>query len=266
MVSRDGFHSNVEGAAPIFSPVRSLQRGLAVLEVVNQLRCGRLSEIVKRVDLPRPTVIRLLETLEAGGYIARNAANGVYEPSPRAMCLSEGFNSHGWLVTITTPTLRRLVHEIGWPSDVMILRGTRIIVVNSSRHMTALNVDRRFVGAEGSLAHSSGGRAYLAYCGETERKRLLQLILNVAERNSVIAEIERTRERGYAIRDPKARPEMNAIAIPVMVGPDVVCTLNCVYVSNASSAEIVAEHCLPALRSAAQEISETYVSQRAVRT
>lgn len=53
--------------------VRSLARGLAVLSYVNKSGESRPAEIAKALGLPRPTVYRLLETLEEMGYVAFSA-------------------------------------------------------------------------------------------------------------------------------------------------------------------------------------------------
>lgn len=241
-----------------FPPVRALLRGLKILEILNALRCCTVSEIVRAAGLPRPTVVRLLETLESDGYIVRNTSTGTYEPSPRVIALAEGFNADGWFVTVTTPILRALFEEIGWPSDVMMLRGDRMTVRNSSRQMSVLDIDRRFVGMESPLSVSSGGRAYLAYCSDTERDRLLQLVSNLAERRMLYAEIEETRRRGYSVRDHRAKPHIGSIAIPVMAGNSLVSTLNCVYLPNVATAAEVAQRCLPAMTRAAERIAQAF--------
>ena len=50
--------------------VRSLARGLAILRFVNAAGDTRVSEIAAELKLPRPSVYRLLHTLEEEGYIA----------------------------------------------------------------------------------------------------------------------------------------------------------------------------------------------------
>lgn len=53
-------------------PIRSLLRGLDVLEAVRGHDGVTVTEAARRVRLPRTTAYRILETLRAGGHIVRD--------------------------------------------------------------------------------------------------------------------------------------------------------------------------------------------------
>ncbi|MEY9396421.1 DNA-binding transcriptional ArsR family regulator [Bradyrhizobium japonicum] len=55
--------------------VRAFKRGLDVLQEVNRSGGIRAGDVARALDLPRPTVYRLLETLEELGYVARSASD-----------------------------------------------------------------------------------------------------------------------------------------------------------------------------------------------
>ncbi len=50
--------------------VRALTRGLDVLHALNRKSGRTARDLAESTGLPRPTVYRLLETLEATGYVA----------------------------------------------------------------------------------------------------------------------------------------------------------------------------------------------------
>ena len=179
--------------------------------------------------------------------------------------MSDGFNADSWFVSVTDPILSALLDEIRRPSDLMVIRGDRMSVRNSNRTRSAMNVNRRFVGMESPITVSGGGRSYLAHCHERERARLLALVSNLDERRIVLEEIKRTRERGYAVRDITVPPRVGTIAVPVFAGHSLICTLNCIYLPNATSAAEVADRCLPALNAAAEQIGRTYGERQPAR-
>ena len=53
-------------------PIRSLLRGLDVLEAVKGQDGVTVTEAARRVRLPRTTAYRILETLRAGGHVIRD--------------------------------------------------------------------------------------------------------------------------------------------------------------------------------------------------
>jgi IclR family mhp operon transcriptional activator len=55
---------------PSFPPVQSVQRALALLTELNRQRVTSVGELHQRTGLPKPTIVRLLETLIAEGFSA----------------------------------------------------------------------------------------------------------------------------------------------------------------------------------------------------
>lgn len=53
-------------------PIRALLRGLDALAVLSTSRGLTVTETARRARLPRTTAYRILETLRAGGYVARD--------------------------------------------------------------------------------------------------------------------------------------------------------------------------------------------------
>lgn len=72
--------------------VRAFKRGLDVLHEVNRSGGIRAGDVARALDLPRPTVYRLLETLEELGYIARSASDDRFRVTRRALSLGDGYD------------------------------------------------------------------------------------------------------------------------------------------------------------------------------
>ena len=246
--------SRRDPARTAFEPVRALLRGLEVLEAVNRGRAPSVAELAQEVELPRATVIRLLATLEDAGYIARSEDGGRHGVSPRAAALSAGFDYNAWLAAIAQPGLRRLMRQIRWPSDLIVRSGENMIVLTSNRDRSGLNLNTRYAGMMSSMFNSGSGFAYLAWCDDDERQRLLAELADPAERSAVEEEVTRTRARGYGVRNASLPPGVGAIATPVLVGGWAAACLNVVFLPKLSTPEAIAGECLPALRAAAQTL------------
>ena len=78
------------GEAGKSDKVRALERGLAMLELVNDEGGVCPADAARRLQLPRPTAYRLLETLEDLGYVRRNPFDNRFLVTIEARRLSSG--------------------------------------------------------------------------------------------------------------------------------------------------------------------------------
>ena len=80
-----------------YSHVQALSRGLALLHALNQAEQGwaSIAELSAHTGLHRTTVRRLLETLQADGYVRRSASDDSYRLNLKVRQLSDGFTDAG---------------------------------------------------------------------------------------------------------------------------------------------------------------------------
>jgi IclR family mhp operon transcriptional activator len=64
--------------------VRALVRGLKILRYLNSRGSARPAEVASALDIPRPTVYRLLQTMEEAGYVLFSASDSRGLPRPTA--------------------------------------------------------------------------------------------------------------------------------------------------------------------------------------
>jgi IclR family transcriptional regulator, mhp operon transcriptional activator len=70
--------------------VRALVRGLAILRHVNAVGEARPGEIAQALGIPRPTVYRLIETLEEQRYVVMSPTSNRVRVTRRAASLGDG--------------------------------------------------------------------------------------------------------------------------------------------------------------------------------
>ena len=129
--------------------VRSLERGLDVLHIVQRLGVATAGDVHRESGLPKPTLTRLLRTLESKGFVWRSIVDGRFRPS---------YQSHGAvampaagyrLAAIAGPILDALCVKVQWPSDVSVRNRTFMQLCESSRtraYFTLNRLQARFGG------------------------------------------------------------------------------------------------------------------------
>jgi IclR family mhp operon transcriptional activator len=88
--------------------VRSFKRGLDVLREVNRSGGIRAGELAKNLQLARPTVYRLLETLEELGYVARSSSDDRFRITRLASGLGDGYDPGVVLCQAAAPVIAEL--------------------------------------------------------------------------------------------------------------------------------------------------------------
>ena len=156
-----------------FGGVRSLERGLAVLQAVNQHNGLKAAEVARAADIPRPTAYRLLETLEGLGFVSRAASDDTWRPTLQTRSLSSGFREEDWVSQIAVPKMRKVGQRILWPLDLVVFRDFKMEIRESTHYASPFSVDHGMVGRSLPVLDTAGGRAHLAFCEEKERLQIL---------------------------------------------------------------------------------------------
>lgn len=152
-----------------FGSVRSLERGLEVLQCVNQKNGLKAGDIAKQTGIPRPTVYRLLETLEGMNFLVRDHSSDKWRPTLNTKSLSSGFRDEDWVCQQAVPEMVRLGREILWPLDLVTFKDYRMEIRESTHNISPYSVDHGMVGLKLPVLDTAGGRAYLAFSPEEER-------------------------------------------------------------------------------------------------
>jgi IclR family mhp operon transcriptional activator len=114
----------------------------------------------------------MLETLEHEGYVMRCEEPTVYVPTGRSLLLSQGYDKYLWIGRVAEPLLNEFRKKIQWPSDIAVIDDDAMIVAHTTRQPGSLLFSRP-PGFRFPLLGTSMGRAYLAFCGDSERERLV---------------------------------------------------------------------------------------------
>jgi IclR family mhp operon transcriptional activator len=249
-----------------FLPVAALTRGLDVLRVVNTMRGATVAEIQRQTGLHRATAVRMLETLEHAGYVARRDGGKQYLPTGRVLLLANGYQAHERAAQIAEPILAGLREKVGWPSDLAIPDRDAMLIAVTSRPFDDFLLKRR-LGARAPMLASALGRAFLAACPELRREEILGIVEQSSQpfnrvasnRRAVAAMLRETQQRGYAIPDEaysKAAYDSatSGFAIPILANRVAVGSVNLMFLTGTITLENAVASFLPALQCAGRQI------------
>jgi IclR family mhp operon transcriptional activator len=245
-------------------PIRAFARGLDLLAALNRHGGATALTLARETGIPRPSVYRLLETLERAGYIARSLSDERWVLRLKVRSLSDGFEDEEWITTIAAPALYRLTERIGWPCDLCTLEGTSMVIRETTHRVARFSIDRGMIGRALPVLQSSVGLAWLAFAPRSERDTLLRL-LAASDREEdapardvarVLRLITATRRRGYALRPGGSPPwtHTGSLALPVRSQGGVLGCVNAIWMARAVSTEEGVRLCLEPLRAAVAEV------------
>jgi IclR family mhp operon transcriptional activator len=244
---------------PSYKSVQSVLRALAVLEELNRRRTVSIAELHRATGLPKPTLVRLLETLVAAGYVNSGQRLEGYQVTSRVTKLSAGYHGGPLVIEAARPFAIRLTRRLKWPAAIAVLEQDAMVICFSTIPDSPMAPIHSTVGLRLSLVGRGLGRAYLAFCPEDEREILLRMLAArptgednppdlMATARAVIATVRR---QGFAERDPQAEPRnSNTVAIPVRERDRVVATLGIGFYRSAVTEAMLRDDILPELRAA----------------
>jgi IclR family mhp operon transcriptional activator len=254
--------------------IRGLERGLQVLEALQTQPISSLHELHLATRLSKPSLLRVLATLEKAGYVSRRLADGHYRISAFAR-ITRKRDRYDRVAEAAAPVLDRLCHRVRWPSDLMVPAGDHMERRETSQAYSPFFIhptQRNRVGQRIGWLLTGVGRAYLAFCPDAEREQILQRLRKSEKSDDWLAHdpgrLERilaeTRARGYATRDatfvgghhggPSVDDGLAAIAVPLLDRTRVHGSINILWIKTAVTVKDFAAQHLADLQAAAREI------------
>ncbi len=242
--------------------IRSVERAIDVLQALNRRPLSTLHDLHRDTGLPKPSIVRLLRTLEAKGLAAQSSSYGAYQLLSRVKSLASGFHHEPQIVEVAEELMIDFTRREGWPLSLALFDLNAMVVRACTIRFTALSLEHAAINRRLSLLTHAMGRAYLSFSAENERAILLSILRGqrnesaaLADEAGIAAMIAKVRERGYALRDPLLNPRSSTLAVPVFENGRVVATLGFTWIAAAMTVEQAVERFVPGVMDIARDIS-----------
>lgn len=206
-----------------YPPVEAACRVLDTLRTVNSLRIATVNDIHEATRIPKSSVVRMLETLMAQGYVTRDNMCGGYRVTQNVQHLSSGYDPFSEVIEIARPFAIDLTRRTNWPVGLGVPDGKAIAIKFWTGTISPWAHTKTVLGLRPDFYHSAMGRVYLAFCDDEERERRIadlradpEVKLSRKQERVFRKIIDRARADGYATREPKTPPvRMFTIGLPL---------------------------------------------------
>lgn len=247
--------------------IKSLSKGLNVLIAINELAPVRITTLVERTHLPKPTLVRIVRTLVAEGFVKSRAKEegGGYVPTPQVRLLASAFAQGTQLAQVGQSVLGQLCEQVKWPADLLVRDGLSMVIEASNRLIAPLRL-KRFEQKRFPLHFSSAGLAYMAMLPKAELQDLMSGAPDLVDGKPALTQahlqtrLEQVRRRGYAIWDYDAPIQGTRVySVPVMIAERAIAVLTLITLRELVTIEKFEATLLAHLQRAALQISEQVV-------
>jgi DNA-binding IclR family transcriptional regulator len=203
--------------------VPNLERALRILEHLAELGrpCG-ISDIADRLKLPKNSVFRIVSTLHAHGYLKRDDSSKQFALGSKLLSLGYAALHEGHLVERSLDIMRQLRDEIDETILLGILDGPEGVVLESVPSHQQVKVVIG-IGTRFPLHTAAPAKAMMAHLPADERDHLLDQVQftrytdrTLTTRQSLLADIEASRRRGYALDQAEHNDGIRCVAAPIL--------------------------------------------------
>jgi IclR family transcriptional regulator, acetate operon repressor len=190
------------------------EKTLSVLDALDGAR-SRLGDIAARAQLPKSTVHRILRRLVERGY-ARAEGDGVYVLGPRVLTMAGDMLHRLDATASAAPVLRELHAEVGHTVHFAMLSGDEAVYLEK---LVDPGLPYQFASRVGGriLLHCTAiGKSLLAAMPVLPRLELVRRTpRTLVSAEALRAELDRVRERGFAIDDEENERNIRCVGAAV---------------------------------------------------
>ena len=200
-------------------PVRTTEKTLAIIEALKERDSGRLTELADALDMGKSAVHNHLSTLEEHGYVTKRGSE--YRLGLKFLEIGGHARDRNALYEIAEPEVDDIAEETGERANLMTDEHGMGIYLYRSNGSQAIDLDTH-TGLRAHLHSTALGKAILAH---RPAERVDEIVdqhglppvneNTVTDREELLDQLERIRERGFALDDEERLQGLRCVAAPI---------------------------------------------------
>lgn len=213
-------HGQGSSDAETVGAVQSVDRALAILELLTRHPELGVTEIAAELGVHKSTAFRLVATLEQHRLVEQVGERGKYHLGFGIVRLAGATTARLDIAREARQVSRRLADEFNETVNVAVRDGGAAVNVSQEQGGATVSI-QNWIGQRTPLHATSSGKVLLAWLDEDKLAALLASELKphtprtITDPGQLRAELERVRQRGWAATAEELEIGLNAVAAPV---------------------------------------------------
>lgn len=200
----------------------AVDRAMSLLELLAISREGlTLSEVSRKLSIPKSTTHYLIHTLETRGYVQRGN-NGRHSLGLRFADVASASTAELDLGALATPFLKQISARVNLTATLSVLRGAEAVIIGKATSFLDAG-GGAWVGRHLDLHCTAQGKALIAQLPEADLNKLFggralaqftpKTIVTLVGLKTHLAEV---RSNGFAVNNEEQVYGVRAVAVPIV--------------------------------------------------
>lgn len=202
--------------------VPAVDRAFRIMELIANSRRGySVSEVSRKLNLPKSSVHLILQSLETMGYLQRDSQKGSYRFGLKLMSLSRAALGNLDLRETARPAMQKLASDTALTVHLATLERGEAVIIEKIEGFGLLPMST-WVGRRLNVNCTGVGKALIAFLPEEEfDKEIKQVNLPRHNENSIVSiktlkrRLNEVRAAGYAFDDEEDEIGVRCIGAPI---------------------------------------------------
>jgi DNA-binding IclR family transcriptional regulator len=200
----------------------AVERAFKILEFLDcTQRAWNISEVSRRLAMPKSTTHILMLTLERLGYIERDLGSRTFSLSVKLAALGDTVLKTTPLAVMALPSMRSLAQSLGVTVHLAMLEKEQAVYVQKVDGPGFIRFDT-YIGKRTNLHCTAVGKVLLAYSSPESQKHYFHKIVFARHTSRTIdsasplrRELVSVCERGWAFDDQEEELGVRCLAVPI---------------------------------------------------
>lgn len=205
----------------VTTKVKVVSKTFEILEALSEGNRLGLREITEHVSYPKPTVFRLLSTLEQLGYVEQDKKDFTYALSSKLMLLARSLNSGSGLIAVARPHMEMLHKRFGETVNLARLVENRAVYVNIIESNEAFRISDS-IGDVAPFHATSIGKAIAAFLPKETRTELFKdydfssfTRKTISGVDTLKSQLDEVKKAGYAVDNEEGHDGVICVGAPI---------------------------------------------------